>query len=120
VSDRILSFNVFEGFPAQLIADWCGVSLSTANAYKAGRRRVPRPVLRLWSLYGQRRVLGDEWAGWLINGHSIVDPDGNATTVGQLNAYWIVMQLAAEYARQLGPAQQERFYEALKLGVSAR
>jgi hypothetical protein len=110
---------LFHGFPARLVADWCGVSLSTAKGYKSGRRRVPRPVLRLWSLYRQRRYLGEEWSGWLINGESIVDPDGNSTTLGQLRAYWIVMQLTAEYARLLGPDHQRRYYDALELPALA-
>jgi hypothetical protein len=43
----------------------------------------------------------------------LVDPEGRTVTVGQLRAYWIVMQLAAELARQAGPDAQERYYRAL-------
>ena len=113
MSSRILSFNVFHGYPAWVIAQWCGVSLSTARAYKSGKRRPPRPVLRLWSLYRDRRVLGSEWEGWLIQANTLVDPDGNVTTLNQLRAYCFVMQLAAAQARELGPDAQDRFYEVV-------
>ncbi|MGA8708257.1 MAG: hypothetical protein WB646_14870 [Steroidobacteraceae bacterium] len=43
----------------------------------------------------------------------MIDPDGATLTVGQLRAYWIVMQLAAELARKAGPEAQERHYRAL-------
>ena len=112
---RVLPFNRFYGYPAHVIAGWCGVSLSTARAYKSGKRRPPRPILRLWSLCADRRVLGSEWEGWLINGNALVDPDGNSTTLHQLRAYWVIMQIAADQARRLGPADQDRFYEALRL-----
>jgi hypothetical protein len=113
---RVLPFNRFYGHQARTIADWCGVSLSSARAYKSGKRHPPRPVLRLWSMYTDRRVLGDEWESWLINGNALVDPDGNSTTLHQLQAYWVIMQIAADQARRLGPAEQDRFYEALRLG----
>jgi hypothetical protein len=55
-----------------------------------------------------------------IRGDRLFDPEDRAVTLGQLRAYWIVMQLAAEFARLLGPAQQERFYEALKNALLSR
>jgi hypothetical protein len=55
------------------------------------------------------------WRDCCVRGDRLFDPEDRTVTLGQLRAYWIVMQLAAEYARLLGPDQQERFYEALKI-----
>jgi len=53
----------FYGYPARLIAQWCGVSLRTAKRYKAGHR-VTLSALRLFTLMRDRRVLPE---GWLYN-----------------------------------------------------
>ena len=55
--------------------------------------------MRLFRLHRELRVLGEAWEGWQIRDEGIVDPDGNVTTRGQLSAYWIIMQYAAELAR---------------------
>lgn len=38
--------GTFYGYPAELVARWCGVSLSTTRAWKAGRRKPSRQALR--------------------------------------------------------------------------
>jgi hypothetical protein len=111
--------SIFDGYPAELIGRWCAVSARTARLYKAGLRRPSRQALRLFALHRDRQVLCGPWVGWLVNGDSIVDPDGNATTARQLKAYWMVMQLAAAQARQLGPDHQRMFYELLKSADSS-
>lgn len=55
---------------------------------------------QLFLLHRDGRVLNDAWPGWRINGDRLFDPEGTATTQGQLRAYAFVYQLAAEYARQ--------------------
>jgi hypothetical protein len=105
--------SLFEGFPAELIARWCGVSVKTARLYKAGVRRPSRQALRLFTLYRDERVLCGPWGECSVRGEHLVDPDGQTVTVGQLRAYWIVMALAAELARRAGPDAQERYYEAI-------
>ncbi len=32
----VVKFSIFHGYPASLIAEWCGVSLGTAKVYKSG------------------------------------------------------------------------------------
>lgn|ERR1700687_3465669 len=108
-------FSIFDGYPAELIAEWCAVSRKTAELYKAGSRKPSRQALRLFALYRDGRVLSGAWRECSIRGDRLFDPEDCAVTLDQLRAYWVVMQLAAEYARLLGPAQQERFYEALKI-----
>lgn len=91
---------LFYGYPVEVIAAWCHVSASTAYLYKIGHRKPSAQALRLFQLHRDGRVFGDEWeSGWLVRGSTLVDPDGNATTQGQLRAYWFVMQLARELAR---------------------
>jgi hypothetical protein len=110
--------SIFEGYPAEVVARWCAVSVKTAQLYKSGLRRPSRQSLRLFALQRDRQVLGAPWAGWLINGDSIVDPDGNATTVGQLRAYFLVTQVASALARELGPQYQAMFHRLLVVGPS--
>jgi hypothetical protein len=107
--------RLFDGYPAELIAEWCAVSVKTAELYKAGSRKPSRQALRLFALFRDGRVLAGAWRDCCVRGDRLIDPEDQGLTLGQLRAYWIVMQLAAEYARMLGPAQQERFYEALKI-----
>ena len=56
----------FYGYPAEVIAEWCGVSIGTAEHYKAGRRKPPTPVLRLFRLYRDGKVLGKTWDQYKI------------------------------------------------------
>lgn len=63
-----------------------------------------RKVTYLSPFYGYSsklmlRVFGDGWEGWQVRDAGLVDPDGNVTTRAQLTAYWIIMQYAAELAR---------------------
>ena len=51
--------NPFYGSSARELADVCGVSIGTAEHYKAGRRKLPTPDLRLWRPYRDRRVRSD-------------------------------------------------------------
>lgn len=70
--------NPFYGYPAELIAEWCGVSVGTAEHYKAGRRKPSTPVLRLFRLYRDRKVLGDEWSEYRVIDGRIFGPDGKS------------------------------------------
>jgi hypothetical protein len=105
--------TIFYGYPAELIARWCGVSAHTARLYKSGARKPSRQALRLFSLHRDGRVLGAEWRDWLIKRDKLVSPEGCETTQGQLNAYWLVMQLARELARD-NPKATEEFWRILR------
>jgi hypothetical protein len=106
-------FSIFHGYPASLIAEWCGVSLGTAKLYKSGQRKASRAVLRLFTLHRDGRVLGSAWKGWSASKDAIVDPDGNATSVNQLAVYFFVMQYAAALASR-DPATQRDWYALLR------
>ena len=66
----------FYGFPAKVIAEWCGVSVGTAEHYKTGRRKPTTPVLRLFRLYRDNQVLGKDWEGYKVVGDKLFGPDG--------------------------------------------
>lgn len=91
-------FSIFHGYPPELIARWCGVTVDTAKLYKAGSRKASRAVLRLFVLHRDGRVLGEGWEGWHAHGGTIADPDGNVTSARQLMNYFFVMQFAAALA----------------------
>ena len=68
--------NPFYGYPAELIAEWCGVSVGTAEHYKAGRRRPPTPVLRLFRLYRDGKVLDEDWNDYRVVKGALYGRDG--------------------------------------------
>jgi hypothetical protein len=111
-SSRVATLSPFYGYPPELIAAWCGVSVPTARRWKRGVA-APRPALRLFTLYRDGKVLDQHWEGWRTHKGTLTDPDGNSTTQGQLRAYWAVLQLGADLARR-DPEAAERWWELLK------
>lgn len=103
----------FYGYPVEVIEAWCGVSRQTACLYKSGARKPSRQALRLFTLHRDGRVLGPEWREWAIVKDKLISPEGQETTHGQLNAYWLVMQLARELARD-NPKATEDFHRILR------
>jgi hypothetical protein len=100
VSRSNVVFGAFYGFPAELVAEWCGVSVRTAQRWKDGQSRPSTSALKLFLLHRERKVLGKEWDGWLINRETLVDPEGNSTTQGQLRAYAHVYALCHELVKR--------------------
>ena len=100
---------IFYGYPVELIRDWCHVSQQTAYLYKIGSRKPSRQALRLFILHRDGRVLGPEWRDWSVHKDKLVNPFGQESTHGQLNAYWLIMQLARELARDNQKATEEFF-----------
>ncbi len=86
----------FYGYPASLIAEWCGVSVGTAEHFKAGRRRPPTPTLRLFCLYRDGKVLGKAWDGYKVVDKKIFGPDGRFVTEAHISHLAIVCQMLAE------------------------
>jgi hypothetical protein len=104
--------SIFWGYSASLIAQWCGVSVHTAYLYKIGKRKPSRQALRLFTLHRDGQFLTADWAGWAVTKDHITDPDGNRTTRGQLQAYWIIVQLAHQLAADAGVLDQ--YYTLLR------
>jgi hypothetical protein len=86
----------FYGYPAEVIAEWCGVSVGTAEHYKVGRRKPPTPVLRLFRLYRDGKVLGSGWAQYKVVDTKLFCPDGRFVTESHLSHFSIVCQLLKE------------------------
>ena len=96
---RYATAALFYGFPATLIAEVLCVTRQTASHFKSGIRRPGPTSLRLWTLYHNGRILGDEWDGWQARDGALFDPEGHRTTQPQLRAYAYVWDLARELAR---------------------
>jgi hypothetical protein len=109
--------SIFWGTPDEVVARWCGVSLSTVRSYKTGKRKPSPAVVRLFMLHRERRVLGSEWKGWLVKPGSIVDPDGNETSRSQLSNYFWIVQLSRRivYDRD-DPRLHAEFEKLLDMG----
>jgi hypothetical protein len=105
--------SVFYGYPAPLVARWCGVSPATVTLWKQNKRKPSRQALRLFALHRDEVVLSAPWRGWKVRGAALVDPEGNATSQAQLRAYWLIMQYASELARR-DPADYEHFQSLLR------
>jgi len=110
---RPLQFSIFHGYPAELVAEWCGITVRSARAYKSGARKPPKPVVKLFLLHRDERVLTGKWRDWVVRGDTIVDPEGSATTRAQLHGYWLIMQYARDLARERGPEGLEHFNKLL-------
>lgn len=105
--------SVFYGYPAELVANWCGVTVRTAERWKRGERKPSTSAVKLFELHRSRRVLGCEWDGWSVNGASIFDPEGNETSQAQLRAYYLVYQLCQELRRH-DPAAVAEFERIMR------
>lgn len=104
--------SIFYGYPPKLIARWCGVSVATARRWKRSGR-APHAALRLFRAYRDQRVLDEHWVGWTVHQGVLTDPEGNVTTQGQLRAYSLVMQLAADLAAR-DPEAREQYLALLR------
>lgn len=114
-SGESIVLTAFYGYPVEIVASWCRVSRVTARLYKSGVRSPSKPVFRLFTLHRDARVLGPEWDGWGVVGPNLVNPAGEAFTVGRLAAYQLIYQLAGELARR-DPRTQGRLYDLLRTG----
>lgn len=52
--------NMFYGIPAERVAIWCCVAVSTAYAYKTGLLKSGKSAAKLFRLHRGRRILIDE------------------------------------------------------------
>ena len=96
---RARPLSIFYGYPEQLVAQWCGVSVHTARLYKSGVRKPSRQALRLFTLHRDGRVLDQQyWRGYSVLKGKLVDPTGREFDAGQLNAHWLIVQLARDLA----------------------
>jgi hypothetical protein len=86
----------FYGYPAELIAEWCGVSVGTAEHWKAGRRRPSLSALRLFRLYRDGKVLDDAWSEYRVTKGKLYGPDGRPFKPSHLALYSLVWHALSE------------------------
>jgi hypothetical protein len=113
VAVPVTRLSIFYGYPEPLIARWCGVSVHTARLYKSGARKPSRQALRLFALHRDGRVLDDRWKGFAVRGDKLVDPQGQEFSPVQLEAHWLIVQLAHELARK-DPRDFEEYRRILR------
>ena len=108
------ALNPFYGFTAEVIAEVCGVSVGTAEHYKAGRRKPPTPTLRLFRLYRDRKVLSDEhWEGFRVVDDKFFPPKGRPFTTAHLYLWELLWHALAE-------AAPKKYHELLKKAASSK
>jgi hypothetical protein len=100
------SLNPFYGYPAELIAEWCCVSVQSAEHYKAGRRKPSNRVLKLFRLQRDGKVLGDAWDDYRVIDERLFGPDGKSIRPTDIALWELVWQIAAE-------ADRERYHALL-------
>ena len=98
----------FYGYPAEVIAEWCGVSVGTAEHYKTGRRKPPTPVLRLFRLYRDGKVLDENWRDFRVANGKLSGPDGRPVKPTDIILMGLVWQALAEL-------DSARYHELLEL-----
>lgn len=86
----------FYGYPAEVIAEWCGVSVGTAEYYKTGRRKPPTPVLRLFRLYRDGKVLDEAWKDFRISKGLLYGNDGRPVRPNDIVLMGLVWQALAD------------------------
>ena len=98
----------FYGYSVEVIAEWCGVSVGTAEHYKAGRRKPPTPVLRLFRLYRDGMILGKEWRGYKVHEDKLIGPDGKHVTPSHIVLQGLLWQALAD-------SNQDKYFELLRI-----
>ncbi len=93
------NLNPFYGIPAVIIAEWTGVSVGTAEHWKAGRRPPSRSALRLFRLYRDGKVLGNAWDGYKIVDKKLFCRDGRHVTEAHISHLALVCQRLADLDR---------------------
>ena len=86
--------------------------MATARRWKRAGG-ASRSALRLFVAHRDQRVLDEYWVGWTLHKGVLTDPEGNSLTQGQLRAYGLVLQLAAELASRDADSR-ERYLAILR------
>jgi hypothetical protein len=97
---------LFYGYPGELVARVCRVSLQSAYHYKSGIRKPSPQVQRLWELYVAGRIVPESWQGFRFGEDDVLyDLEDKPLTVRALSTYSIVWQLLHELTKDDPEAQ---------------
>jgi hypothetical protein len=107
---------LFDGFLAGEIAGVCCCSVQTAYHWKSGIRVPSARALKLWKLHRDGQVLTKEFRGFCVRGGELIDPQGQSLTRANIESYQFFLSLSRDYARRLGPAEYDRWWELFQHG----
>lgn len=97
------------GIPAEVIAERCGVDVSTARRWKSGATRIPRTAELV--LEADLGAFARAWRGWHIDGDELVSPEGWRIKCGEVLAVPLMRQQIATYQAELRKEQVDSFEE---------
>lgn len=97
------------GIPAEVIAECCGVDVSTARRWKSGASRLPHAAQLV--LERDLGVFGRPWRGWRVDGKELVSPEGWRISVSDVLAVPLMRQQIATYQAEFRRAQLDEFEE---------
>lgn len=80
------------------IARICGVSLKTAQRWKAGQTVPPKTALMLLS--GDLGILDPAWSGWIIRKGLLISPEGWEAEPGHVRAMKMMNATLGVYRRE--------------------
>ena len=95
------------GIPAETIARWTGVHITTARRWKRGEEP-PQSAATLIQILanGDLGFIDPAWAGWRLDNGELVAPDQSRYTPGNVMAEPFLRMLIAEYQHKQRYAQQ--------------
>ena len=90
--------NMFYGYPAELVAAWCCISIQTAHRYKLNTLKPSQQSVALFRLHADKRIVPRDWVGWKFHDGKLFNAEDVPLTRAQLEAYQFVYQLASTRA----------------------
>ncbi|MGE0031673.1 MAG: hypothetical protein AB7T20_11185 [Steroidobacteraceae bacterium] len=94
-----LNRSVFYGYSAALIAEWCRVTLQTAQLLKKGMRKPSPTAVALFQLCADGRGLTPEFKGHTCSKGKLIPNGRLGFTPAQIEAYELVYMIAMTHAR---------------------
>ncbi len=88
------------------------MSVGTAEHYKAGRRKPPTPVLRLFRHFRDQKILGKAWDDYRVIEDKIYGPDGRYVRPSDIALMGLIWQALAD-------AAPEKYHEILKIAANS-
>lgn len=99
----------FYGYPAEVIAQWCCVSIGTAKKYKNGQRKPSKSAMHLFELYRDGRILDDAWNGYRCVNGQLWDNSGKSVRPGHFQMLGLLWHALSEADNRSYRELLERF-----------
>ncbi len=114
---NVVPMTPFGGYSNEWIAEVCCVSPKTVRDWRFGRKKPSLQALKLFRLHAERRVLDEGFKGWLVNKGTLVDPEGNILTQGQLRSYYLKLSYLSSLCETNGPEFLREYWRLLEQNV---